>query len=282
MSSQHFESVFNFRCPQCGHSDFLELPVPQFNFNVERMSDLYSEDQIEFECPSCDTEFAGDVTCTSASCEIVVFEPSAFTMSGDPPMFSADPEDAYEPPSDPFSLFLETIQRCLIVADMQFDAKNDPQFLKRMAFTTIVTALETYLSDSLQNAIKESNAALGNLIAKDRHFAAMKIPLADLVNSPDFASHHVRRSIQEIPFHNLPRADVIYKSALGISLRSDEERWIRLNEDMRIRHDCVHRNGHDSDGDRRDDITFDLVRRVADDCRSLAKTIEDQLRPAPF
>lgn len=282
MSFQRFESVFNFRCPQCGYSDLLELPVPQFNFNVERMSDLCSEDQIEFACPSCETEFSGDVTCTSASCEIAISEPSPFTMVGDPPMFSADPEEAYEPPWDPFSLFQETIQRCLTVADMGFDAKNDPQFLKRMAFTTIVTALETYLSDTLLNAIKADNAALGSLIAKDRHFAAMKIPLSELVNCPDFASRHVRKSIQEIPFHNLPRADVIYKSALGISLRSDENRWVRLNEDMRIRHDCVHRNGHDSDGERRDDITFDFVRRVADDCCSLAKAIDAQLRPTPF
>ena len=282
MSFQRFESVFNFRCPQCGHSDLLKLPVPQFNFNVERMSDLHSEDQIEFECPSCETEFAGDVTCTSASCEIAISEPSAFTMIGDPPMFSADPEEAYEPPTDPFSLFQETTQRCLIVADMEFDARNDPQFLKRMAFTTIVTALETYLSDSLLNEIKANNAALGSLIAKDRHFAAMKIPLADLVNSPDFASLHVRKSIQEIPFHNLPRADVIYKSALGISLRSDEDRWKRLNEDMRIRHDCVHRNGHNSDGERREDITSDFVMRAADDCRSLAQAVETQLRPTPF
>jgi hypothetical protein len=165
---------------------------------------------------------------------------------------------------------------------MEFDAKNDPQFLKRMAFTTIVTALETYLADTLLSRLKYDKTALQNLIIKDRQFSTMKIPLPELIGTSDFALQHVRRTIQEIPFHNLPRADVLYKSALGVSLRMNEDVWARLNSDMQVRHDCVHRNGHDSDGGRRDDITLAFVQRVAEDCRTLASQIDDRLTPCDF
>lgn len=282
MTYQRFESQFHFRCPVCGDSDILNLPVPEFNFNVERMSDLYSEDQVEFSCPSCDYEFSGDVVCTSYSCEISILEPTEFTISGDPPMFNTDAEAAYEPPPNPYALFVETTDRCLIVAELDFDAKNDLQFLKRMAFTTIVTALETYLADTLLNKLRDDQTALTSLILNDRHFAGMRIGLPDLVGKPDFASQHVRSAIQEIPFHNLPRADSLYKSATGFSLRFNNDIWTRLNADMRVRHDCVHRNGHDSEGVRRDDITLEFVRRVASDCQTLASTIEDQVNPCPF
>lgn len=277
MSPQRFESHFHFRCPQCGSTDILAIEVPEFNFNVERMSDLYAEDQVEFVCPSCEYEFAGDVVCTPSYCEITVDEPTPFTMTGDPPMFSADPADAYDPPSDPYALLAETIDRCLVVAEMEFEARNDPQFLQRMALTTIVTALETFLSDTFLNLIKGDQAALGNLVARDGHFSAMKIPLFNLVGKPDFASLHVRRAIQEIPFHNLPRVEVLYKAAIGLSLSSDEFLWARLNSLMKVRHDCVHRNGHTAEGERRDNITTKFVHDAASDCRCLADYIEGNL-----
>ena len=132
------------------------------------------------------------------------------------------------------------------------------------------------------NKLRDDQGALANLIQKDRHFAGMRIRLPDLVGKPDFASQHVRRAIQEIPFHNLPRADGLYKSAAGFSLRFNDDIWTRLNADMRVRHDCVHRNGHDSDGVRRDDITLKFVQRVASDCQTLASTIEDHINPCLF
>lgn len=256
MSNQKFESQFNFRCPFCNFSDLITIGVPEFNFNVERMSELYSEDNVEFICPSCEADFYGDIVCTSSSCEISISDPVEFTMVGDPPMFGSDPAAAYDPPEHPYELFEETVERCLQVSELEFRPLNDPQFLKRMAFTTIITALETYLSDELLSKLKSDNAALSNLLSKDSHFAGLKVSLSQIIGRPDFVYNYVRPMIQEISFHNLPRADVIYKSALGVTLQIDNGVWARLNSDIKVRHDCVHRNGNNADGERRNDLTL--------------------------
>src|SRR5690348_14798772 len=93
-----------------------------------------------------------------------------------------------------------------------------------------------------------------------------KFTLAEISKTPDLVKLKVRRYIRDVRWHNLAKADVLYKMALKIDLFNilGNDRKDKLFEAIRLRHDCVHRNGFDVDGKRLDRFTEDYIKEVAE------------------
>jgi predicted RNA-binding Zn-ribbon protein involved in translation (DUF1610 family) len=282
MMEQRFSSTVNFRCPQCGASDWIEVDVPEFDFSVDRMSDLYSEGEVVIVCPSCEAELFGRATCSTSGCEITINDPYDVEYFGDTPLYGEDPFDVYEPPSNPQALFEETIIRSLQLANIGFEAKNDPQFLNRTAFVTVITALEAFLADTIITRIKSDRETLKKIVSLDTEWSREKVTVADIAKSNDLLYEFALSKLRETNFHNLNRVAGFYANAFGINIRADSGLWGRLLKHIQARHDCVHRNGYDFDGTRRDDFTEDFLKSVASDCRSLVNNIDEAMNPLPF
>ena len=57
-----------------------------------------------------------------------------------------------------------------------------------------------------------------------------------------------RKQLGGVLYHNLERVNFLYEAAFGFSMKNGEQNWELLLEAVKNRHDCVHRNGVNSDG----------------------------------
>ena len=147
-----------------------------------------------------------------------------------------------------------------------------------MVFSHQVTALEAYLGDTLINAVMDDATAMQHLIEQDGDLAREKFTLAEISKEPALVEHKVREHLRSILYHNLAKVDVLYNIALGISILDDAKDKESLFKAVMLRHDCVHRNGFDKDGDELQVFTKKFVQDTADLIKDLAESIERAVR----
>jgi hypothetical protein len=141
-----------------------------------------------------------------------------------------------------------------------------------------VTALEAYLADTLIKAVLADTSVMTRLLTKDSELAKESFSLAEIAANPDLAKTRVSEYLRSIPYHNLPRVDFLYATALGIrilSLRRDKD---RLFKTIMLRHDCVHRNGRDRDGKALRVFTKEYVQDTSDLIKDLVVEIQKKLK----
>lgn len=147
-----------------------------------------------------------------------------------------------------------------------------------MVFSHQITALEAYLGDTLSNAVMADKAAMERLIDGDDELNKEKFTLAEIVREPNLISQKVRRHLRAILYHNIGRVDVLYNMSLGfriLTLASDKR---SLFNAIKLRHDCVHRNGFDDQGNELTIFTKEFVRNTCDLIRLFVDKIEEMMQ----
>jgi len=91
---------------------------------------------------------------------------------------------------------------------------------------------------------------------------------------------HYRRG--SILYHNLAKVDVLYNIAFGVRILNLASDKPTLFKAVMLRHDCVHRNGFDKNGNELKVFTKAFVQDAADLIKVFVENIEKavQARPA--
>lgn len=182
-------------------------------------------------------------------------------------------------PDEPFDIFENSYHRTGdLLADHGGNGRD--QLLNRMIFSHQVTALEAYLGDNLIKATLSDPAAMGRLMAGDTDLNKQKFSLAEIAAEPDLVKIKVRSHLGSILYHNLEKVNVLYSIALQfqiLPMASDSGELINL---VKLRHDCVHRNGFDKDGNELSVFTKEFVQNAADRIRELVVKVEEKTRDA--
>jgi hypothetical protein len=281
---QRFETNVYFRCPKCRVANHLSVEVPQFDFNVDRSSDLTSEGPVFIECPNCEWEFDGQAICSYLGCEITLNDFEDLHFTGDTPMFSPEEDDfwsGYEPPENPYEIFAETCSQMMELAEVDIRL-GDPQLILRMIFSQIVAAMEAYLADALIGKVVGNSEATKKLLSQDRHINQEKFTLSQLAENADFLQDTIRSYLRSILYHNIDRVRALYRSALDIEIKISDEDWVFLLEAIQHRHDCVHRNGYNAAGGRLDVFTREYIQQTGVVALRLVTSIENKVNPSPF
>ena len=274
---QRFESQIHFRCPQCRATITQDIRVPEFNFNVEQMSDLTSEGEAEIVCPYCETEFRTTVWCSSAYCEFTLDDYPQITFTGDTPFFSQIDDDFwidYDPPDDPFGICLATLDQMKSLINDKPTHRDDPQLLNRMILSQSVTALETYLFDTLVRRLSEDRNLIARLLTRDKHINQEKFTLRALAENEKLLDDEVRKYLGSVLYHNLERVNFLYQASFGFSIKQGDQNWTELLEAINRRHDCVHRNGLSADNKRQLIFTYEYVGQVISLIETLVRRVE--------
>lgn len=183
----------------------------------------------------------------------------------------------YDVPSNPFSIFMDSYrQTSLLLVDHGKDDGRD--LVNRLVFSHQVTALEAYLGDTLINTVAGDADAMQRLIDGDEELSREKFTLAEIRNDPDLVGRRVREHLRAILYHNLAKVDVLYNIALGIRILNLTSNKDALFKAVKLRHDCVHRNGFDKDGNELVVFTKTFVSETADVIRSFVESIENAVR----
>lgn len=183
----------------------------------------------------------------------------------------------YTVPDNPFTIFMDSYHHTGdLLADHGKD--NGGHLLNRMVFSHQVTALEAYLGDTLMKEVMADTSAMQRLIDQDDDLAKEKFTLAEISKEAGLVERKVREHLRSILYHNLAKVDVLYNIALEVrilTLASDKKSLFKA---VLLRHDCVHRNGFDKDGNELKVFTKAFVQNTADLIKTFVEDIEKAVR----
>ncbi|WGS21011.1 MULTISPECIES: hypothetical protein [unclassified Bradyrhizobium] len=278
MTNHRFETIARFVCPNCKRHVSTTVAVPEPSFEAERASDNVSEGSVEVACPKCKNVFNGHCFNTVSSCDITLDDFGNITVEAELAQYAPDDEDwvDYDAPDNPRAVFLDSYHHTgELLAEHGGEGAH---LVNRMVFAQQVGALEAYLSDTLINLVSEDAEALKKLLASDKDLSSKKFTLAEIAAGKELVHSEVLLYLRSIVYHNIPKVRALYNIAANVDLfdllGADKERLFKAIE---YRHDCVHRNGWDSEGKRLEVFTKSYVQETADMMKVLVESIEKKL-----
>jgi hypothetical protein len=183
----------------------------------------------------------------------------------------------YDLPDNPFTIFMDSYHHTGdLLAD--YGSEDGAHLVNRMIFSHQVTALEAYLGDTLTKAVLADRAAMARLMRNDAELSKERFSLAEIASDPGLVEAKVREYLRSILYHNLAKVDFLYRTALGIRILGLVRDKALLFKAIMQRHDCVHRNGIDKNGQRLDVFSKRYVQATADLIKAFVMTIESEVR----
>lgn len=183
-------------------------------------------------------------------------------------------------PDEPFDIFMNSYHQ---TGDLLADhgGEDGTSLMNRMIFAHHVTALEAYLGDTLVKKTLGDEAVLARMMTDNIDLKDAPVTLSQLTKTPGITKDMVRKSLREVLYHHLKKVDRLYTIAFQFRILplAGANRG-SLFRAIQLRHDCVHRNGFDMDGNELTVFTKAFVQETADKIRDFAKAIEDEIRKA--
>jgi len=283
---QTLQTHISFICPSCGKNAECNVDVPEPDWSAaENMSDLSSEDKTDVFCNLCQSEFPAYVMNVSGNCGVTLDDYPEIEVIADHAFFSPPSDDEWlntDVPIDPYQIFMDSYYHLGdILAEYGVDGRgilaHSSYLINRMVFAQQISALESYLGDNLIKRVLESDDALQKLLNKDKDLKDVRLPLTGILKNSNIVLDTVQKHLQEILYHNLAKVEVLYKIALDINIWPDQETKEKIFNSIVYRHDCVHRNGRNKDGEELEVFTTEYVSDILETTSLFAKNINDSL-----
>ncbi|MFC1590958.1 hypothetical protein ACFL43_00370 [Thermodesulfobacteriota bacterium] len=167
--------------------------------------------------------------------------------------WSGKQEDYYEDYSDAVldntafhNNFTDSINR---IADIGCVKITDElqEHLEGLLFSSVITALETYLSDAFINTVLSDKEKMRKFVETNKDFKDIKFSLDQAYSIIDSIDKKIKEYLFNLMWHNLEKVKIIYKKTLGIRFPDDMS---AIHKHIKIRHDLVHRGGKDKNGNQ--------------------------------
>lgn len=119
------------------------------------------------------------------------------------------------------------------------------ELLNRLAFAYLFSAFETYLWETMVYWLEEDENAATRILDRLPEFANKELKGKDARAFVENAKENIKGYMQRIPWHRW--SDVRPLMQIGLDVKVPE--FAAFKEDLRIRHDIVHRNGTAKEGE---------------------------------
>ncbi len=145
-----------------------------------------------------------------------------------------------------YKSFKESINHItqIIQANVKKDTKNH---LLGLLHVSVITAIETYLSGAFINTVINDHEIIKKFVERNPEFKKRKFKLSEIYNTYANIKSEVKKYLLSIMWHNLHQVKPLYKATLNIDFPS-EEIVNPIFKSITERHDLVHRNGKDKQG----------------------------------
>jgi hypothetical protein len=154
---------------------------------------------------------------------------------------------------------------------LETSAKDEPnQTFFKMVYAHAVTILEVYLEDIAKALIMTNEAYLANTIRNVHPFCDTKFKLGDISLENDGIKKFVLGKLSDNLFHNIPK---VLKMLSGIVEKKLDVPISDICEVTSTRHDIVHRNGKNKNGE-----TIDIALSTTLEALNTLETFANQLR----
>lgn len=274
--------TLKWRCPNCGtenESDAFSVPTP--NFSAETHHDSIESEWYEDYCSNCDhginvklyNGFYG------GTLEVDINDEDVLDIDVDYPEENDEwyDKDLFDATHDDAIKVLEKIET------LDDDIKS---YIYRLLYANLITSMEVYLSDTLIKYVTENDEYLRKFTETYKPFKKLTFTTDDIFNRMDNLKDIVKRELRKLMYHNLPKIKPIFMDSMGIDIGVIKD----LYKAVLIRHDIVHRNGKDKDGNEhvitKEDVEK-LCSQVNDfiyniECKLLTNDISAEDTSSPF
>jgi hypothetical protein len=147
--------------------------------------------------------------------------------------------------------------------------------LRRLLFANVISALETYLSDTFINAVFNDEKLLQRFIETNPDFEKRQLKYSEVFEAYAKVKETAKSYLLDVVWHNMAKVQAMYESTLGVKFAPG---LADVAKAIPIRHDIVHRNGKTKDGKTVEVSAGDLEKLMAS-VRSMADAIDEQLFP---
>lgn len=262
----------------CGSAieDYVDVSYP--DFSAERMSDGDAFGIHDIPCPECETVYEvetvngmGGIRASLDAADIrIELEPD-----------NDDYEDYlanYEPANDIGAEFTNSLDELLNL--LKTPLATPSSALNRMIYSQLIATMEAYLSDKILTLATDHTELKKRIITNGDFLKEQSLKVAEVLLEPDKAEKTFKVGLQSILYHDLKKVEKLYNITLLADFwPADPLVKTELERAVKIRHDCVHRNGADTNGKLH---SFDeqTIRTLAQHVAALVDHIEEKATDA--
>lgn len=149
---------------------------------------------------------------------------------------------------DTYHIFKTGLESLLQLLEYSFDDnKRLIQPVYRMIYSTVITALESYLSDTFLNKIKNNSNRILKIVSSSSELNTRKYSIEEIIDWQDNVETKIIEFLSNIIWHKIDKVRRLYLDVLEIKFPENSSAIFKAVE---IRHDLVHRNGRLKEGGR--------------------------------
>lgn len=262
-----------FLCPECGEHSLSTVEVPDAVYDQVKKA-LYGHGFFDLSCFECSQVLTASVENFSNNVEVRLPAYPDTLVETDPARETFYPHHYEAPPENPWGRFLEAFDQLRAVMQKVGSDSDGSHMVNRMVFAQHISAFEAYLAETLVRNVEADPKAIRKLVEADPTLKQMKFDLATFLDEPDIVLTRVRSHLRNIVYHKLPQVNGLYQNALGVKILADKAESDFLTKAVRLRHDCVHRNGFDKEGVKLDAFTPKYIEDVSVTLTQLVGRVE--------
>ncbi len=140
--------------------------------------------------------------------------------------------------TEPADAFRSTIKSTKSLLTVAVSSANKQHFL-RLQYASVITALETFLSDFFISTITTNQSFFRKFVETNKDFEDHKFTLNKVYSEYFGIQRKVEDYLRDVIWHNLAKVEKFYFATLGVQFPEMK----KLYEAVSIRHDIVHRSG---------------------------------------
>lgn len=144
--------------------------------------------------------------------------------------------------------FKSSIDEILTLNRSRKKPSSENPVLQRMLFSSLITIMEAYLSDTMKCQVLNRPANKRRFVEHYKVFTDKNIKESRVFDFLDNLDKKLNEEIDKISFHNVELVTGLYKNVLLCDFPKDK--MAELTKCISIRHDIVHRNGKSFDGSK--------------------------------
>lgn len=123
-------------------------------------------------------------------------------------------------------------------------AEPEATVYRRLLFANVISALETFLSDTFINRVLADETLFQRYLDTEKAFQEKKFPLKDALRIASDIKALATKELIEMVWHSIDKVKRLYADVIYVDL-GDISAVARA---IAVRHDIVHRNGRQKDG----------------------------------
>lgn len=255
-----------YKCPHCGHHNSETIDVPTPDWCAESHHDSVNSDYTELYCEKCGSEFQVTLATGIYGGEGEIEEIEE--LLGCTENIPGEDDDYFD--KQLYDLTHTDIDK-LLEASAALPEDVIP-VLYKLLYANAITMMETYLGDTLRREVLKDENSIRKFVETYKPYKKEEIKLSDFFCKKDTLTDYIRQTLNDLLYHNLPKIKSIYREALNVDLGDIGE----LVKAVKVRHDIVHRNGEDKDGNIHV-ITKENVQQLQERIQQMIEKVNSQI-----